>query len=370
MISCLINSKRPSKMLSFVTRSCFIFLFITMLQVSCATPTQIIRESSSSVKPKWIESVPIDKDALYFIGIKTSSETLEDGMKAAIGNAMSSISDFLGVKIESVFEDSISDLEEKLFYQTKSKSSATVRGAQVVDSYYEKMVRIDKNFKIEKYDVYVLVRFSKAEIVNEMERQQKIKVEKVKTAYEYYLKGIKKENIKRYYDARRYYNQALAAVEGLEDVLMIRGNHDIRNSDELRLNLKAHLKNVNLYLSKVGLAINVDGPTQFKQTFISNFVTSINKQGFTITDSLPAIKVSGNVFVSASSYIMNNYFYYAEGSVSAKRMSDKQVIAEYFFKAKGSHHLKKQAALKALEEAGLEAGRELSKMILEKEKTK
>lgn len=362
--------KGRSKPLSLNPRTRLIFLLVILLQMSCAVPPQIIRERSSSVKPEWIESLPQDNETLYFIGIKTSAETLEDGMKAAIRNAMSNISDFMGIKIESVFEDYISEVEQKLIYQIKSKSSATVRGAQVVDSYYEKMMRIDKNFKIEKYDVYVLVKFSKAEIVNEIERQQKIKQENIKTAYGFYLNGINKENQKKYYDARRYYKQALTVVDSLEEVLKISGNTDIKNSDDLRLSLQAHLKNVTLYLSRVELSINIDGATQSKQTFISNFVASLNKHGYTITDRRPAIKITGNVIVSESSYILNNYFFYAQGSVSAKRTVDKQIIAEYFFKVKGSHHLKNQAALNALEEAGLEAGHELSKIILEKETMK
>jgi hypothetical protein len=368
--TCLSGSEWQSKRLSLNTRTSSILLLVIILQMSCVTPTQIIRESSSSVKPEWIESLPQDSEAHYFIGIKSSAETLEDGMKAAIRNAMSNISDFMGIKIESVFEEYISEIEQKLIFQSKGKSSATVRGAQVVDSYHDKMIRIDKNFKIEKYDVYVLVEFSKAEFLNEIERQKKIKQEKIKTAYDHYVNGLNKENQKKYYDARRYYKQALTIVYSLEDILIIRGNHDIKNSDELRLSLQAHLENVNSYLSRVELSINIDGSTQSKQTFISNFVTSLNKHGYTITDSLPAIKITGNIFVSESSYILNNYFFYAEGSVSAKRVLDKQIIAKYFFKVKGSHQLKKQAALKALEEAGLEAGHELSKMILEKETMK
>jgi len=364
------SSKEQGKRFFLNTRTCLIFLLVMMLHLSCATPTQIIRERSSSVKPEWIESQPKDNEALYFIGIKTAAETLEDGMKAAIRNAMSNISDYMGIKIESVFEDYISEVEQKLMHQIKSKSSATVRGAQVVDSYYEKMMRIDKNFKIEKYDVYVLVKFSKAEIANETERQQKTNQEKIKTAYDYYLNGMAKENRKKYYDARRYYKQALTVVDSLEDVFIIRGIHDIKNSDELRLSLRAHLKNVKSYLSRVKLSINIGGSTQSKQTFISNFVNSLNEHGYTITNSRPAIKITGNVFVSESSYILNNYFFYAEGSVSAKRTLDKQIIAEYFFKVKGSHRSKRQAALKALEEAGRKAGHELSKMILDKETMK
>jgi hypothetical protein len=366
--SCLSVLKRQSKLLYRKTRRCSILLLAIILQISCATPTQIIRESSSPVKPKWIDSLPQDREFHYFLGIKSSAETLEDGMRAAIRNAMSSISEFMGIKIESVFEEYMSEIEQKSIFQSKGKSSATVSGAQVVDSYYDKMIRIDKNFKIEKYDVYVLVKFSTAEFLNETERQKKIRQEKTNTAYDFYVNGLTKENQKKYYDARRYYKQALVIVDSFEDDLIIIGKNDIKNTDELRLNLKAHLKNVNIFLSKVKLLIKVEGSSQLKQTFISNFVASLNELGYTITDSRPAFNIIGNVFVSESSYIMNNYFFYAEGSVSAKRTSDKQIIAEYYFKVKGAHHSKKQAALKALEEAGLEAGHELSKIISEKEK--
>lgn len=361
---------RNENFLPLYARSVLIFLLVIMLQMSCAPSTQIIREDSSPVKPKWIETPPQGNETLYFVGIKTSAETLEDGRNAAIRNAMSKISNFMGSKIESVFEDYVSEVEQKLIQQIKSKSSATVKGAQVVDSYYEKMTRIDKNFKMERYDVYVLVKFSKAAIKKEMDRQQKIKEEKIKTAYDYYLSGMSKENRQKYYDARRYYNQALTVVEKLEDVLIIPGNHDIKNSDALRLSLQSHLKKVNLRLSRVELSINIDGPPRANQTFISNFVAALNKHGFTITDSQPAIKITGNVFVTESSYIMRNYFFYAEGSVSAQRTVDRQIVAEFPFKIKGSHRLKKQAALKALANAGLKAGTAISNMILKEETIK
>ena len=361
---------RNGNFLPLYSRSVLIFLLVIMSQMSCAPSTQIIREDSSPVKPKWIETPPQGNETLYFVGIKTSAETLEDGRNAALRNAMSKISNFMGSKIESVFEDYVSEVEQKLIQQIKSKSSATVKGAQVVDSYYEKMTRIDKNFKMERYDVYVLVKFSKAAIKKEIDRQQKIKEEKIKTAYDYYLSGISKENRQKYYDARRYYNQALTVVEKLEDVLIIPGNHDIKNSDALRLSLRAHLKKVNLRLSRVELSINIDGPPRANQTFISNFVAALNKHGFTITDSQPAIKVTGNVFVTESSYIMRNYFFYAEGSVSAQRTVDRQIVAEFPFKIKGSHRLKKQAALKALANAGLKAGIAISNMILKEETIK
>ena len=89
--SCSSRSKRQSERFFLNTRISLIFVLVIMLLMSCAAPTQIIRERSTSVKPEWIESLPQDNKALYFIGIKTSAETLEDGMKAAIRNAMSNI---------------------------------------------------------------------------------------------------------------------------------------------------------------------------------------------------------------------------------------------------------------------------------------
>ena len=367
---CLIRSEQKSFLFSRYPRACLFFLLIIVLHTSCAAPTQIIQERSSSIKPEWIESPPQGKETLYFVGIKTSAETLEEGRKAALRNAMSDIGNFMGSKVESVFEEYISEVEQKLMHQFKSKSSATVKGARVVDSYYKKLTRIEKNFKIERYDVYVLVKFSKAEFIKEIDRQQKIKQKKIKTAYNYYLNGLNEEKRQKYYDARRYYDQALIVVESIEDLSIITGSHDIKNSDELRLSIQAHLKNVNLQLSRVELSIHVQGPPRSNQAFISNFVSALNEHGFTITDKRPAIKINGNVFVTESSYIMNNHFFYAQGSVSAQRTIDKQIVAEYPFKVKGAHRLKKQAALSALAEAGIVAGNQLSEMILKKETMK
>lgn len=364
---CLNNRRgRRNILLPLYSRRVFILFIAIIIQMSCASPTQIIRETSSSGKPQWIETPPRKNDALYFVGINTSAETLEEGRNAAIKDAMSKISDFMGCKIESLSEDYVSEVEQKLMQKIKSTSSSTVKFAQVVDSYYEKMARIERNCKIEKYDVYVLVKFSKAEVQEEINRQQRLKDEKISNAFDYYLNGLEKEQQHKYYDARMYFKQALALVKNVEDILIINKN-GIKNSEELHMRLQAHLKEIKLYLSRVKLSIHIDGSDQANQAFNSSFVSELNKYGLTVTDKLSAINITGNVNASESSYLMDNYCFYAEGSVSAQRTSDNQIVATYAFKVKGFHRLKKQAALNAFTEAGIEAGNTLSKMVLDRE---
>lgn len=357
-----------TELLSNQSKAYILAALVLVTLISCAAPTLIIRETSSPKRPGWIESPQRGEETLYFVGIKTSAETLEEGRNAAIQDAMSKIGDFLGSKIESQFEEYLSDVEERLMHQIKSKSSATVKGAQVVDSYHEKMVRMDKNFRIEKYDVYVLVSFSKSEIEREIERRRRIKEETLKTAYDYYEKGVSRERERSYYEAQRYYNHALSLLESLDEVIINTEDQDIQKNDKLRLNLQASLKRVTSFLSRIELSIEISGPPNGEQIFTSSLISELNKHGFTITDRLPAIRITGKVYVWESSYAMNNYFFYAQGSLSAQRTSDRQIVAHYPFKVKGVHRFKKQAALNALAEAGLKAGEELSEMIFKKER--
>lgn len=351
----------------FHTRLGLPFLLCIMIQFACATPAQVLREASYPTRPEWINRPPHGNEILYFVGVKTSAETFEEGRDAAISNAMSKISDYLGSRVESVFEEHVTEIEQKLKQQITTRSSAAVHGAKVVDSYYEKLVRIDKNFRMEKYDVYVLISFSKAEAVKEIGRQQKEKREKVQIAYDFYLKAGDCEKENRYYDARNFYSEALDILTGIEDVIEV-GGKDVKNSRDLLLMLKTRLQNVNSKLSQVMLSIKVNGPPKAYQSFTSSFISALNGSGFTVTDEQPAINISGEISVTEGSYVMNNFVYYAEGSVTATRTLDQQKIAVLPFRVKGFHRSREQAALNALAEAGIEAGNGLSKTILEKEK--
>lgn len=345
------------------------FLFVcTVLQTACAPPAQILRESSATTKPGWIIQPPQSNELLYFTGIKSGTDTLEEGREAAVKDAMAKIAGFLGSKVQSLFEDYSTEIEQNLKQQISSKSSASIFGASVVDWYYEKVVRIDKKFRMEKYDVYVLVSFKKSEVEKELQRQQDEKITRVTTAYDLYSKGLEAEKHKAYQDSHRSYSQALNILNGIDDIVAVT-LPNIKNNEELIHIVKARLQEVISKMHRVTLSLKVSGPEKSPQVFQSSLTSALNEKGYTVTQEDPAIEISGEVSVVESSVVMNNYAYYAEGSISARRTSDGQVITVVPVKAKGFHRLKEQAALNSLSEAGIESGKILANSLLEKEDT-
>lgn len=352
------------------SRPPFILLFfITVVQTGCLTtapPVQITRESSAAARPEWIDKPPQQDGIVFFTGISTSTQTFEEGMNGALNDAMSKIGNYLGSRVESSIDLRLNEVEQELRQQIKSKSRATVRGAALVDSYHEKMIRTEGAFKMERYDVYVLVSFSKEEAEREINRQREEKQSKAKTAYNHYVNGLNSEKRDKYYDARRFYKEALDVINEIDDVVEIK-SPDIKNSKELSLALQNRLQKAASMLSRISITIKAKGANGSEQTFTSNLSSALSKYGFTVTKESPNIKIIGDVSLSEGGYAMNNHVSYAEGSISAQRVSDRQIIATYPFKVKGFHKIKQQSAVNALMEAGLEAGEGISKMIKEKE---
>ena len=349
-----------------ILRISILLMFSATLQMACSPPARILRESSSPLKPAWIAQPPQSGELLYFVGIKTGTDTLEEGREAAIKDAMAKIANFLGSKVQSAFEEHSTEIEQKLKQQITSRSTASVFGAQIVDWYHEKTVRIDKKFRMEKYDVYALVSFKKAEVEKESQRQHKEKVAKVTTAYELYIKGLELEKQKAYQDAHRLNKQALSILKELDDFVVVDiGN--ITNSEELSNLLKTKLHDVLSKMRRVTLSIKVDGQGKALQAFQSSLASALNEKGYTVTTEEPAIEIVGDISVKESGYVMNNFVYYSEGSVSAKRFSDGQIVTVVPLKVKGFHRTREQAANNSLSEAGIEAGKTLVNSLIEKE---
>lgn len=337
-----------------------------VLQTGCSTPAQIIKESSTPVRPGWLIQPPQKENLYYFVGIKTGTESLEDGRNGAINDAMGKISNLMGSKIKSVFEEKSNEIEQKLQQQITSKSSATISGASIIDWYHEKMTRIDKNFRMEKYDVYVLMSFPKSEVEKETSRQKKEKEDRVKTAYDLYLKGLKLEKQNTLTDAQKIYKQAVEILSELDDLVNL-DKGEVKNSEELNNLLKTRFQAVISKRRRMILSIKFEGPEKSRQIFQSSLASALSENGFTVTQEEPAIEIIGELSVMESSFVMNNFVFYAEGNISARQTFDGQIVAVIPLKVKGFHQTREQAALNALAEAGIEAGKNLAKTLLEKE---
>lgn len=346
----------------------FLLFFVCLGPFGCSAPVQIIRESSAPARPAWVEVAPQQLDVLYFVGIRSSAETLEEGVDSAIKNATAQIAGFLQSKVKSDFEEYSTEVEQKLRQQISSKSQASVSGAKIVDLYHEKFKRVDHNFNIVRYDVYVLISYPRAEVEKEIARQEKDRIEAAHNAYDLYVRGRDQEKGRLLERAKISYIQALEALKAVDEVVPFEGR-DARNSTDLQNLLDAKLKEVVGQMRKVLLSVRVTGPKDANRTFQSSLAASLAEHGFTVTENEPAFELLGDVSVKESSFVMNNYVHYAAGSVSARRVNDRQVVVVVPFKVKGFHRNQEQSALDALQEAGKEAGQTLARMILEKENT-
>src|ERR1700741_2832826 len=55
--------------------------------------------------PQWVTHPPSnDDDYFYSVGVKSSANTLEDGLQEAVGNAVGKIVDYLGITASRKYE--------------------------------------------------------------------------------------------------------------------------------------------------------------------------------------------------------------------------------------------------------------------------
>jgi len=341
-------------------------LLAAALLVSCAPAAQIAREASRPTRPGWIDKPPRDSGLLYFVGISTGASTLEEGMNAATNDAVSKISDYTGIRIESFFEEQSTESSDKVNRQVRSQSKALVQGASVKDSYHEKLTRVDRNFTMLKYDVYVLVSYSKEEARKEKERNIREQADKAARAYAYYSDGGSLYGKGRFGDALLSYRKSLALLAELDDVTAIAAV-DVKDSGVLSMRLESALKELEQRMRLVRLFIDVKTNARAREVFISRLTAALGESGFTVTDDGEAYLIKGMVTVSNRGIVMNNYSSYAEGSVSARRAGESTDVAVFPFKAKGFHRDRTQSAFNALSEAAQEAGKGIAALLIERE---
>ncbi len=330
--------------------------------VSCASSPKIVREQSASKKPGWINKQPTGTNTLYFVGISSNAETLEEAQTAALKDAMGEISGYMGNRIESVFQSHITETERDLESNIRSESVSLVFGAKIEDSYYEKVTRVDNN--LERYDYYVLVSFSKAEAKKELERQEKEKEEKASLAYKCFQDGQGYERNGQIFEARKSYQDGLSIVSELNEMVEIK-NSEFANTENLKLNLQMSSEKMDEVLHRYSLTVKIKGESSDDSSFRGTFVSTMANHEYKVADTDSTIEMVVDLSVSYSSMLMNNYVYYAEGNVVARRVSDKQTIGAYSFKSKGFHKSSAQAIKSALAEAGKDAGEGITKVLIE-----
>lgn len=343
---------------------------LLLFQAACST-VQITREASAPVKPAWISVPPQKAGMMYFVGIATGAETLEQGKEAARKNATSQIAHLMGSKVVSSFGHSqeysaarkegyaTETEQQQIKWKITAISQAIVRGEYVVESYSEKLIRTEKNIRLEKHDVYVLVEIPADKVSAEITTQRHENERKASAAYDLYLQGKQQVAYKSCTEAKRLFGQALTMLNNIGDVIVLPGR--IISSQQLAFLLQEEMQKANSHMRRVSLNVRADS------AFYSSLSAALTARGFVITNESPAFKVTGEVALTEGGVALGSPVFHAGGALSAVRLSDDSVIATVAVNGKGIHQNRRQAALDALSEAADYAGASFADLLVRRQ---
>jgi len=363
--------------------------------ISCVPKAQIIWQESKP-EPAWVNQVKKDATYFYYHGSAVRAESLELGEKTARQNAYSQVAEYLGITLESIYEGQTTDYNQDIKDIVKTKSSAVVQNAEVVDRYHKKMTRVDKGFRLERYDVHVLVRYPKSEAKKERQRQKDEISQNLEAALALYQKShiaLDKGHNVQAKNLSREALQLLTQVPGTRPL----GKGNISNNRELESLLQTLEKSAVANLRRVVVWIQEQTSGLSGSPLATQLKAKLNQHGFTILEQrligashsrasisaalhgdkkiLQAMKegggqylIVGRVSTAFSSTTMNQHFFDAKGEIKLFRAPSTDVIFTIPIKNRGHHRDRGRAGSMALEEAGKVAGEILAKKLLELEK--
>ncbi len=334
--------------------------------IGCGHQAQLLKEASAPTPPAWVKGPPADSRELrYFVGMRTGASTREEGIDSAVKDASGQIAGFLKSRVRTEFEETTTQVEQNLKQQISARSAVVVRGAKVVDWYHVKTSRIDREFRTERYDVYVLVAYPKEEMGREMERQADERRAVAGNALGWYRKGEREEEGKRYSDARESYLKAISELNSLDEAMPVEGGF----VDSAGLLRAAREKSDEMTRRSRRLAVRcrVRGDDDSYKKFVSGFSAALISGKIEVNDDDPAYEITGEVAVTEGGNIMGNYLAYVTGTLEMRRTVDGRIVTVIPLQLKGFHRNRDIAASNALHEVGGQAGEAALKAIMASE---
>src|SRR5262249_43335590 len=141
-------------------------LALLSLYACAAEAPAVVKTASSPGPPAWMVKAPQEGDTLYFSGAREGAGSLEEGTDAATQAARAHAAEYNGVEVSSEHRDVMStDLAQDRVQDTvNARARALIRGARLADVYYEKFSRRAGATTIDRFDVWVLIKLSRAEL--------------------------------------------------------------------------------------------------------------------------------------------------------------------------------------------------------------
>ncbi|GEM_PF-3581978 len=312
-----------------------------------------------SSRPDWVLQPPKESSSLYFVGAANGANTSQEGQEMALKDALGKIANYLGTRIKTSSQQIVNDIEQHLELQISTESDAQIKEARVVQW------SIDERDSM--FDVYALVRVSKSRISEELARQERDNLEKTEASYGIYLRALNAINLKDYKSASTSLNHAIEILEPIQGVASPNLG-EFSNSRELFVHLKEKLRSVSLARRKISLDLKLPEPEDLASVFLSKFSSILGQKGFTVDDGQAAYRISGKIASRESGFVIENYVYYAEGSLTVIFVNDGSIAGVVPVMAKALGNTKRVSASNAFSFAGKKAGDDLTKLLLNFEK--
>lgn len=340
---------------------------------SCSTPPRIVHEASKPVKPKWIDTPPGQGETMFFVGIKTGAATMEEARESSTKDAFNQIAGYIRSDVSSEFKDFTTEIESRITSKITSQSTATIQGAEIVDTYFDKTSRIEKSITLESINFFTLVSFSKAEALKELLRQRQEREKNVQLAYNGFQQGESAEKIGDFKKAMTFYIQARDEIRDMKDTVDLKDG-EFANSKELLLGLDNRISEVQRKAHSVSITYSYSGDAQLINNSKVLFTPFENTLSSTLsTRGFPSLKpasinIEGKIQITNTGTVMGNYVCFTEGTFTANSASTKEILATVYWKEKTLDKNLAQAVNTGLVNAAATIGDSLSAKLLLLEK--
>jgi len=208
---------------------------LLFLAACAAEAPSVVKTSSSPKPPSWLLKVPQEGDTLYFSGAREGASSVEEGTDAAMQVARAHAAEYIGVDVTSEHKDVMStDLGSDRVQDTvKGRATALIRNARTADVYYEKFSRKAGATTIDRFDVWVLIKLSRADLEAEHTRQQDEQKHTALAALSRLREGQAQERQGNVLAALVRYRDAAAQTRGLPQQIDL-ADPQMRTSGQLR----------------------------------------------------------------------------------------------------------------------------------------
>ncbi len=312
-----------------------------------------------SSRPDWVLQSPKDSNGLYFVGAASGAKTSQEGQEMALKDALGKIANYLGTRIKTSSQQIVNEIEQRLEVQISAKSDAQIKEADVVEW--------SVNERDSLFDVYALVRVSKSRLREELARQERDNLAKAEASYGIYSRALQAIKLNDNKSASVLLKQAVELLEPIQGVVSPNFG-EFANSRELFIHLKEKLRIVSSARRKLSINLSFPETESVAGAFLSKLSAILGQKGFTVDEAQPAYRISGKIISRESGFVIENYVYYAEGSLTVTHTNDGSLAGVVPVMAKALGNTKKISAVNAFSFAGKKAGNDLVELLLDFEK--